>query len=49
MNGAERVQRFREVAWTVMICKFDGRMESRRVALRHQAVAEETAGRAFRG
>jgi hypothetical protein len=31
----------------VMIRKFDGRMEPRSDALSHQAVAEETAGRAL--
>ena len=38
-----------EVALIVMIRKFDGRMEPRSVALRRQAVAEETAGRALQG
>jgi hypothetical protein len=49
LNGAERVQRFREGASLVMICRVDGRMEPRSVALRRLAVAEETVGRVLRG
>ena len=47
MNGAEPVQRVKELAVMDRICGFEGRMERRSVALRHRAEAEEIAGRAF--
>ena len=48
MNGADRVQKFKEVAEKVMIRRFEGRMERQRAAIRRPAGAEEITDRASR-